>query len=220
MQLFNNKILGSSRLVIFVLGWASGKNTLGSFDLDNSDICSLYDYRDMNVPDELYVLADRYDECYIVAWSFGVYVSQLIAPNIVNLKKIVAVNGTPKPSDDVFGIPCKALSLTSKSVLSVGMDKFYKRMCRESYDCYVGVDRSDEELSEELNKLCALFLNPYIPIIKWSSVIIGSEDLIFPTKNMDNYWNIIDCDVEKCDIPHYSFGVLGVSIIKRHLGLK
>lgn len=214
MKFAVNKSEGSPHLLICFLGWASDEKMLDNFDVEGYDIVSVYDYRDADVPAAFLDLAAKYVEISILAWSFGVFVAERVAPLLPKPIYALAINGTPIPSSANYGIHPRALDLTIKNL---DVNKFYERMCAEEYSAFSPCERSVEELREELVFLCGWFKETAEKSIKWGGAIIGERDVIFSYKNMLNYWqesSIFDV-LEIADIPHYPFGVSGIEKIKK-----
>lgn len=214
MRFAVNKSVGAPRLLVCFLGWASGGHTLDNFEVEGYDIVSLYDYRDAVVPADLLDITRKYDEIAILAWSFGVFVAERVAPLLPQATKALAVNGTPIPSSATYGIHPRTLDLT---IRNLDIDKFYERMCAEEYASFTPCGRSVEELRAELVFLCDWFKTTTEKSVPWSGALVGERDVIFSYRNMLNYWqeNSIFVALEIGDIPHYPFGTSGVDKIKK-----
>lgn len=214
MRFAVNKSVGSPCLLVCFLGWASDGKFLDRFDMEGYDIVSLFDYRDAEIPSELLDIVSRYDAIAVLAWSFGVFVAERVAPQLPEPVCAVAVNGTPLPSSSKYGIPQRTLDLTIKHL---NIDTFYERMCGEEYAAFVPCGRLTDELREELIFLCDWFKTTTERSVKWSGALVGEKDVIFSYKNMLNYWqeNSIFAVLVVGNIPHYPFGVSGMEQIKK-----
>lgn len=70
---------------------------------------------------------------YLFAWSFGVWVSELIFRGIP-FYKTVALNGTPLPVNNRYGIPPKSFAVTLKGIARTGIEAFNRRTFDDFYD--------------------------------------------------------------------------------------
>ena len=89
-------------LIVFALGWASDFHAVAHIRPEGYDILCTDDYRTIESVDPATVAG--YRRIYLFAWSFGVWVSELIFRGIP-FYKTVALNGTcllytsPSPRD-------------------------------------------------------------------------------------------------------------------------
>ena len=98
------KQLNSShpRLLLFFAGWSASPESFTGLKAENgTDIMLCYDYRDMTFHEDL----SSYKEIHLIAWSMGVRMAELALAGKYALTTATAVNGTPRPIDDNFGIP-------------------------------------------------------------------------------------------------------------------
>ncbi len=198
METYWLKQSGSSRLAVFVLGWAADWQILtGSFP-EGCDVLAVYDFC---VVEPLVI--QSYPESYLYAWSFGVMASEYIFGNHRFTKKI-ALNGTPRPVDECFGIDPRRMAATLRGIEKGGMEVFERRAYGEYYDTLRdklsprGIDAN----IKELNELCVLAANPLEPKQPWDRAIVGIRDKIFPPENQLAYWGSV---AELISIPHYPF---------------
>lgn len=213
---------GNERLLLCVLGWASGPETLGKFDIEGFDILAVYDYRSTVHPNGLEEITDSYHQLWILGWSFGVYMAEKLANVLKKPEMSLAVNGTSFPCDDKYGIPHKNLSLTVRSIANAGMNKFYIRMCGGDTAGFNPVKRDISELSVELATLSEAFGEKNNTGMVWSDALIGSGDVIFPVSNMKRFWEerSPETALTVADIPHYPFSEKGIKIIREIIGWK
>ena len=98
------KQLNSShpRLLLFFAGWSASPESFTGLKAENgTDIMLCYDYRDMTFHEDL----SSYKEIHLIAWSMGVRMAELALAGKYALTTATAINGTPRPIDDNFGIP-------------------------------------------------------------------------------------------------------------------
>lgn len=193
---------GNSSIIVFVLGWASDWPIADNILPKGYDAVCIYDYRgighyiDSDRMDDFLLNNDikpeSYGESYLVAWSFGVWVSEMLFKN-TEFSKAIALNGTPFPVHDLFGIPTRVMDVTIHGLMKSGMELFDKRTYGEHSDKFPHKHYSGtkDDYVYELELLNEYARAEYHPAIKWDKAIIGTEDKIFPVENMKRYWNTL-----------------------------
>lgn len=202
---------GNDSLVIFALGWAADHRIVEHLPLDGHDVLCLYDYTEMEpmAREE----AAPYRRRTLCAWSFGVWAAERLLSE-VDFTRAVALNGTPLPVDENFGIPLRVLDVTLRGLQKSGMELFDRRAyCRwyEDLAPHLSPRGLDANL-RELQVLRTLSAENFIPTIRWDAAIVGTEDQIFPPENMARYWG---SRTQSLPLPHYPFG--DVDLILHHI---
>ncbi len=192
----------SRDLIIYALGWGCEPGIVSHIPSEGFDILTVYDYRGVEQLDP--EAAKGYLRVYLFAWSFGVWAAERIIGDIP-IYRAVALNGTPKPVDDIYGIPCRAFDMTVRGFRRAGLDGFFRRAYGASYDMAAAIhaSRDTEAMIAELEYLGEESSRPYEPRIQWYKAIIGSSDEIFPPANMAAYWGDKAVTIE--GMPHYPF---------------
>ncbi len=178
---------GSQDLVIFVLGWAATPNAVQHLAIEGCDIFCVDDYREMH---ELRAedFTD-YRRIYLFAWSFGVWVTEQIARQLP-LYRAIALNGTPMPVDDRYGMRLRVVLRTMQGLAKVGMNPFNEK----TYGTVRAIpdgpfeDRSIEAKIEELQLLAERSKGAEGSLINWTQAYIADKDEIFPPQKMWDYW--------------------------------
>ncbi len=202
---------GNRSLAIFALGWAADYRAVEHIRPEGYDRLCLYDYRSLEPVTREEVAG--YGRIVLFAWSFGVWVSEQLFREIP-LSRAVALNGTPFPVDDRYGIPVRAFAVTLRSIAAAGTEEFDKRAYGEYYKNIAGIAGRDlKALSEELATLHRLSAEPYAPALAWDRAVVGTRDRIFPPANMEAYWG---AKALRADMPHYPFG--NTALIDAELG--
>lgn len=209
-------------VIVFAAGWAGSDELVRHLPLpDGCDLLCLYDYRALPSPAEtvgLYSQITPYRERHLVAWSFGVWAATQIfggdsfdRPGFWHTA--TAVNGTPIPISDAYGIPERAFAVTVRSIGGTGTAKFLERMCgtpeilREYYKHRS--TRSLEEIYDELLQLRRKALDrlpekPEPAKNFWTAAVVGGKDAIFPPENMSAFWREAGVPIIFVeDMPHY-----------------
>ncbi len=205
-------------LIIFALGWASDFHAIAHIHPQNYDMLCTDDYRTIEAIDPAEVIG--YQRVYLFAWSFGVWASELIFRGI-SFYKTVALNGTPLPVNNRYGIPSKSFSVTIKGIVHSGIDVFNHRAYGDSYDQIVPwlETRSFEKKYEELCNLFEASTRAHSQSITWNEAVIGLQDVIFPPNNVKAYWEEESPDTEiqlYPNMPHYPYADPTIVLSRLH----
>lgn len=201
------KRAGSSRIVVFALGWAGSDEMVRHLTLpDDCDLVCLFDCRELTLSEDFIPTIQSYPEKYLVAWSFGVWAATRLLGSI-DWTDTVAINGTPKAIDDRYGIPKRAFELTVRGIRAAGTGKFLERMCGDHLRDYYRYrsTRPLDEIVVELERLGEAYAEPEPEQqTLWKRAVVGMQDAIFPPENMLRYWHEAGIKpIEAPDMPHY-----------------
>lgn len=201
----------NDNLIIFFCGWSFDYKPFERLECRNNDVIIIYNYNDIaKTNSTINGLFDGYKTNSLITWSMGVYVAYLLKDTLPDFKNKIAVNGTPFPVDDDFGIPVKTFDLTLKYVETGLQGKFQKNLFKhpEEYQKYLScpVERSIENCKEEL-----IALNNYIknnePGYKkfYDYAIISDTDKIIPTRNQIKCWENYNTPIKILNSGHFPF---------------
>ena len=199
----------NDNLIVFFAGWSFDFIPFKFLDCDKYDIFCVYDYNEIsNLPD-----FSGYKIKHLIAWSMGVYTAYQIRENFTDFNKKIAINGTPFPVDDEYGIPLKPFLLTLRHA-KIGLEgKFYQNIFDkpEEYSRYEKnpVKRSIENRVDELNSLYKRIKEtPKEYTEFYNNALISTYDKIIPTKNQIKFWqdyNVLFKTLESGHFPYYNF---------------
>lgn len=180
----------AGRVIVFFNGWGMDAAAVSHL-VTNSDVVMFYDYRTLEC-DVLPSLV-KYKEVYIVAWSMGVWAAAHVVPLLGVIPTFsVALNGSERPVDDRYGIPCQVYALTEKGMNERGREKFFSRMLasREELTRFKE-HKPDRDLGEQCEELVMVRKQSdwHKESISWTKIYIGNQDIIFPVKNLQNWWS-------------------------------
>ncbi|MDL2244571.1 DUF452 family protein [Parabacteroides sp. OttesenSCG-928-J18] len=185
---------GVNSLLLFFSGWSASPRLFEPIQAAaDQDVWIVSDYRDMQWEGKL----AGYERIDLLAWSMGVgVVEELFARGIfsgITFTSATAINGTPFPVHDSYGIPEAIFRGTLDHLNEEGLRRFNRRMCgsRAVLAMYEAVPpRPLEEVREELAALYILFGSQErsTPVFPWHKAVISSHDLIFPTSNQEAWW--------------------------------
>ncbi|WGE89780.1 DUF452 family protein [Actinobacillus arthritidis] len=195
-----------ANLIIYFAGWGTPASVVSHLALPNGyDLLICYDYQDLDFPTFDF---SRYQTVRLVAWSMGVWGAEKVLPEI-NLASATAINGTPFPKHDEWGIPLQIFNGTLQTLNAENRLKFERRMCgdKQLLNAYLALpeQRSLTEIHHELEVLnTAIEANLVTPKLHWTNVIIGEKDRIFSAQNQLAFWQ--DKNVRMTQMPkgeHY-----------------
>lgn len=198
----------ATKVIVFFNGWGIDKCAIEHLTLEpDTDLLFVSDYTTIDT--KLPNLAN-YQQRYLVAWSFGVanYCAwQANYPDTFDKK--IAINGTIQGIDRDFGI---AQKIVEHTINTLSIDSYREFISR----CYNGINniQKEHEIAYEIseaelgrNKIELEQINirryPTISKIKWDSVWISNNDMIFPSKNQTKAWQGVS--VQLIDAAHAPF---------------
>lgn len=203
-------------VIVFAAGWAGSDELVRHLILPQGyDFLCLFDYRSLPDPAEaaeLYAQIAPYRHKHLIAWSFGVWAAgQIFGESPLHWDTAAAINGTPIPISDTYGIPERAFAVTIRSIGGAGTLKFLERMCgtpeilREYYKhrSTRGLEEIYDELKQLQRQTLATATSHPEPDF-WIAAVVGGQDAIFPPENMARYWAEAGVPYTIVqDMPHY-----------------
>lgn len=199
----------NSKLIIFFAGWSFDENPFKFLACENFDVLIVYDYSTIDENIEKFT---SYEEINLIVWSMGVFVAYLLKDKLPKFNKKIAINGTPLPVNDEFGIPVKPFLLTLRHARTGLEGKFYQNIfdTKEEFEKYstMSVNRSIENRETELKSLYDKIRSAEINYNRfYDKALISSRDKIIPTKNQINFWqNNAEIEMlESGHFPYYNF---------------
>lgn len=198
----NNK-----KLIVFFAGWSFDHKPFECLDCKNYDVLVLYDYNDLTLPK----IEEAYDKKILITWSMGVFIAYLLKEILPKFDQKIAVNGTPYPVNNEFGIPQKTFDLTLKYAETGLQGKFYQNVFtnQEFLGKYLKnpIERSIENRVSELVTLDKLIKTTKIEYDNkfYNKAIVGLSDKIIPTKNQLTFWGNLAKTVDCGHFPFYNY---------------
>lgn len=184
---------GNDRLIIFFTGWGTTPEVATHLAIPKGcDYLTAYDFR--SVTSREFPQLHEYREVYIAGWSMGVWALDILAPYLPNPTKAVAINGTPLPMHDEYGIPNDIFRGTLEGLDDANRARFNRRMCGGKsllavYNSFAA--RTTDELRQELYGTYLQvrdLADDTPPQLTWSEAVVASKDLVVPTSNQIHYW--------------------------------
>ena len=105
------------RLLLFFAGWGADETPFKDYQSADSDNMLCYDYRTLEFDASL---LKEYREINVIGWSMGVWAATQVMGKLQKtdtapvIKNSIAINGTPYPIDDTYGIPCMSKSFRNQ----------------------------------------------------------------------------------------------------------
>jgi len=181
----------NDQLVVFFGGWGTDENVFTPLCNDEFDFILFYNYS----ADEALVLPEMkvYNKITLIGWSLGVWAAEYLSSKTGIVPDVtIAVNGTPVPADDQYGIPLKVFEGTLNNITEANMEKFYLRMFGDKRTYRLNADRiphrTGKSLHDELRWLYNRIMEQPEPGFRWDYAVSSEIDRVFPSENVNSYW--------------------------------
>jgi len=181
----------NNTLIVVYGGWGTDENVFTPLCNGDFDFILFYNYS----ADEAFVLPEikKYEKITLIGWSIGVWAAEYLSPKTgIKPDVTIAVNGTPIPADDHYGIPLSEFESTLNNITEENMENFYIRMFGDRKTYKTNIDRvpvrTIKSLHDELRWLYNRIMEQKEPGFRWDYAVISSRDKIFPSKNLLGYW--------------------------------
>jgi len=199
----------NNQLVVLYGDWGTDENVFIPLCNDEFDFILFSNYS----ADEALVLPEMkiYEKIVLIGWSLGVWAAEYLS-NKTGIKPdiTIAVNGTPIPADDKYGIPLNILEGTLNNITEENIDKFYLRMFGDKKTYQTNIERMPhrtlKSLQDELRWLYNRFMEQKEPGFRWDYAVTSQVDRVFPPKNLNEYWEKETHTKHiHIQLPHYFF---------------
>jgi biotin synthesis protein BioG len=182
----------NSHLVVFFGGWGSDENMFVPLCSDDFDFILFYNYS----ADEALVLPETktYDRITLIGWATGVWAAEYLTSKTgITPDVSIAVNGTPFPADNQYGIPLKDFEDNLNNITDENMERFYLRVFGDKKTYLINAHRVPKRtlrsLQDELRWMYNRIMEHNESGFKWTYAITSRTDRIFPAENMKSYWS-------------------------------
>ncbi len=199
----------NKHLVVLYGAWGTDENIFTPLCNDEFDFILFYNYS----ADEALVLPEMktYDKITLIGWAFGVWAAEYLSPKTgIKPDLTIAVNGTPIPADDQYGIPANLIQGTLNNITDETIGKFHLRMFGDKKTYCENIDRVPKRtlksLHDELRWLYNRTMEQKEPGFKWDYALTSEVDRVYPSKNLEAYWKTQKNTKHiKLPLPHYFF---------------
>lgn len=199
----------NTQLIVFFGAWGTDENVFTPSCNDDFDFILFYNYS----ADEALVLPEMktYEKIVLIGWSLGVWAAEHLSMKTgIKPDITIAVNGTPVPADNQYGIPLNVFEGTLNNITETNIEKFYLRMFGDKKTYLANIDRvptrSIKSLQDELRWLYNRIMEPKDNEFKWDYAVTSEIDRVFPSENMHSYWQKEkDTKHLVLPLPHYFF---------------
>jgi len=181
----------NDQLVVFYGGWGTDENVFTPLCTDDLDFILFYNYS----ADEALVLPEMkvYKKITLIGWSLGIWAAEYLSARTGIIPDVtIAVNGTPVPADDQYGIPLKIFEGTLNNITEANMEKFYLRMFGNRKTYRLNTERiphrTVKSLHDELRWLYNRIMEQPEPGFMWDYAVSSEIDRVFPSENVNSYW--------------------------------
>ena len=201
----------NENLIIFFAGWSFDFKPFEFLSCEDYDVLVIYDYNNVTTSEcENFQHINNYKNKYLITWSMGVYIAYQLRNQLPKFDKKIAINGTPFPVDDEFGIPQKTFLLTLRHA-KIGLEgKFYQNIFKtdEEHQKYIQtpVERTIDNRVSELNELYKIIKETPKEYIKYyDTAFVSTADKIIPSKNQFNFWQTYGTSVQTLESGHFPY---------------
>lgn len=199
----------NKELIIVYGSWGIDQNAFLPLCTDDHDLILYYNYS----ADEPLILPEpkTYDKIILIGWSLGVWAAEYFSSSMnIQPDLAIAINGTPVPADDKYGIPLRVFEGTLNNISPYSMRKFNLRLFNNRANLEQNLDklskRSIKSLEEELRWLYNRIMETPEKKIQWDISMTSNIDRIFPPKNLSSYWKMQGKTKHiEMNLPHYPF---------------
>jgi pimeloyl-[acyl-carrier protein] methyl ester esterase len=199
----------NNHLVVFFGGWGTDENMFVPLCTDEFDFIMFYNYS----ADEALVLPEtkKYERIILIGWSLGVWAAEYLTSKTGIIPDItIAVNGTPLPADDQYGIPLHVFEGTLNNITEENIEKFYLRVFGDKRTFLLNIDRVPKRtlksLHDELRWMYNRIMEQKEPGFKWNYAVTSEKDRVFPANNLNKYWGREKETMHiVLPLPHYFF---------------
>lgn len=199
----------NDHLVVLYGGWGTDENMFAPLCNDEFDFILFYNYS----ADDALILPEMksYRSITLIGWSLGVWAAEYMAVRTgIKPDLTIAINGTPVPADDRYGIPLKTFEGTLNNISEENMEKFYLRMFGDKKNYLRNQERiprrSIKSLHDELRWLYNRIMEQKEPGFRWDYAVTSENDRVFPTQNLKSYWSKESSTRHIIvNLPHYFF---------------
>ncbi|MGA2406221.1 MAG: pimeloyl-ACP methyl esterase BioG family protein [Bacteroidales bacterium] len=199
----------NNNLVVLYGGWGTDENVFIPLCNDEFDFILFYNYS----ADEALVLPEMktYKKITLIGWSLGVWAAEYLSSRTgIRPDITIAVNGTPVPADDQYGIPLNVFEGTLNNITEGNINKFYLRMFGDKKSYQTNIDRVPhrtlKSLHDELRWMYNRIMEQKESGFIWDYAVTSEIDRVFPSKNLEGYWEKeINTKHIVLQLPHYLF---------------
>lgn len=196
-------------LVVIFGAWGTDENVFTPLCNDEFDFILFYNYS----ADQALVLPEMktYKKITLIGWSLGVWAAEYLSPSTGIVPDLtIAVNGTPVPLDDHYGIPPRSFEEALNNITEESIDKFYIRMFGNKRTYNLNSDRIPNRTLNSLHVESRWLYNRIMeqkdPGFHWDYSVTSKSDKIFPSENVTKYWNRVKNTSQIIvPYPHYMF---------------
>lgn len=199
----------NDQLVVMFGGWGTDENVFVPFCNDEFDFILFNNYS----ADDALVLPETktYRKITLIGWSIGVWAAEYLSPKTGIFPDVtIAVNGTPVPADDNYGISQKTFEDILDNISEGNMENFYIRMYGDKDTFEKNKERipgrSVKSLSDELRWLYNRIMEQKEPGFRWDYAVQSKVDRVFPSENVKSYWEKQQSTIHLIvPYPHFPF---------------
>lgn len=209
MKTYIRRREANTNLIIVFGGWGTDQNAFLPLCTPDHDLILYYNYS----ADEPLILPEEktYEHITLIGWSLGIWAAEYLSSSMgLEPDLSIAINGTPVPADDLYGVPLDIFEGTLNKLSDQGMEKFNLRLFgdKTTLDKYRDRTsrRSVDSFREELRWMYNRIMETNDLKYRWDIAVASPDDRIFPYKNVIGYWSKREStSLVSLELPHYPF---------------
>lgn len=181
----------NNHLVVLYGDWGTDENVFTPLCTDEFDFILFYNYSS----DEALVLPEMktYKKITLIGWSLGVWAAEYLSQKTgIRPDVTIAVNGTPIPADDNWGIPLDVFEGALNNITRENVGKFYLRIFGDKKTYEANIERvpkrTIKSLNDELRWLYNRIMEQKEPGFRWDFAVSSVKDRLFPSENITGFW--------------------------------
>ena len=190
------------RTILFFTGWGMDPAATRHLDTGTCQVWTAWDYSSLApLP-----TPPGTGECFLVAWSLGVWAATQMEWSAWPLKAALALNGTPHPRHQEWGIPPAIFDGTAQHWGEPrARQRFLARMTgsQDAAAAFPWGTATPEEQRRELLSIARQCQEAPTPSsLPFTRALVGSQDRIFPPQAQRNAWEWAGVPMAEVPLPH------------------
>ena len=143
--------------------------------------------------------------------SLGIWAAEHLSPTVgLEPDLSIAINGTPVPADNLYGVPVEIFEGTVNNLTDKGMEKFNLRLFGDKTTLERYRDRTSkrsiDSFREELRWMYNRIMETNDLKYRWDIAVASPNDRVFPYNNVKGYWSKRETtSLVSLNLPHYPF---------------
>jgi biotin synthesis protein BioG len=198
----------SKNLVVFLTGWGCDDNQFRFMkNSDNHDLLICYNY---TTPDLDFDFSG-FKKCLLIAFSAGVFISNILKAQLPEFEKKIAINGNPLAYNEYFGLRQEIVDIFNGVTKENALDFRRKYLVYDDKEFRLfnkySSQRSFESCREELASLKS-YADNYEEQTDFDISVLSMDDKIFFPQRQIEFWKDKSKIIKLENSAHFPFFTL------------